>query len=240
MSTRNYYLILGIPISESATGIRAAYRDLAKQHHPDRVGPKGKQAFQEISEAYATLSDPELRRAYDAEIDSDLSTEEIYEENIGSTFVEPEPLIPRTRARRRASPQHSPITIIDDAESIRPSLNALRERFVRNFTGLNVPKSERLEPLTVELILTPQEARYGIELPIRVPTFYICRVCRGTGQDWLFSCLACGAQGIVEDQQAISIKLPPMLHDGETFDVPLKEVAIRNLWLRLAIKVRDD
>ena len=39
MLRKDYYLILGIPRSESATGIRAAYRDLAKRHHPDVAGP---------------------------------------------------------------------------------------------------------------------------------------------------------------------------------------------------------
>ncbi len=52
--------------------IRAAYRLLAKQHHPDVNG--GSRAAlartQELNAAYETLSDPDLRSAYDRELDA--------------------------------------------------------------------------------------------------------------------------------------------------------------------------
>ena len=35
MASRNYYVVLGVPSTESGEGIRTAYRDLAKQLHPD-------------------------------------------------------------------------------------------------------------------------------------------------------------------------------------------------------------
>jgi DnaJ-class molecular chaperone len=44
MSTRalkNYYVVLGVHRGENAKGIRAAYKDLAKQFHPDRIGEQG-------------------------------------------------------------------------------------------------------------------------------------------------------------------------------------------------------
>ncbi len=51
-----------------AEDIKAAYRKLAKQHHPD-ANPNDKKTaeekFKEISEAYAVLSDPEKRARYD-------------------------------------------------------------------------------------------------------------------------------------------------------------------------------
>jgi HSP20 family molecular chaperone IbpA len=43
-------------------GIRAAFRDLARKHHPDIAGPRGAPAFREAVEAYRALSDPEARR----------------------------------------------------------------------------------------------------------------------------------------------------------------------------------
>lgn len=58
MSTKalkNYYVVLGVHRGENAKGIRAAYKDLAKQFHPDRIGEQGNKTFQEISEAYQTL-----------------------------------------------------------------------------------------------------------------------------------------------------------------------------------------
>src|SRR5207245_5854840 len=49
--------------------IKKAYRRLAMQYHPDRVGPDEKAAaeekFKEITEAYEVLCDPEKRAVYD-------------------------------------------------------------------------------------------------------------------------------------------------------------------------------
>lgn len=66
---KNYYDILGVPKTASSDEIKAAYRKLAKQYHPD-LHP-GDQAnaekFKEINEANAILSDDAKRKQYDYE-----------------------------------------------------------------------------------------------------------------------------------------------------------------------------
>jgi len=59
----NYYETLGVPNTASEDELKRAYRKLASQHHPDKGGNTAK--FQEIQEAYATLSDPQKRAQYD-------------------------------------------------------------------------------------------------------------------------------------------------------------------------------
>lgn len=59
----DYYSILGVGKSASSEDIKAAYRKLAMKHHPDRGGDAKK--FQEISEAYETLSDSNKKAQYD-------------------------------------------------------------------------------------------------------------------------------------------------------------------------------
>ena len=59
----NYYNILGLTKNASEDEIKQAYRNLAKTHHPDKGGNKEK--FQEIQEAYDTLSDPQKKHIYD-------------------------------------------------------------------------------------------------------------------------------------------------------------------------------
>jgi curved DNA-binding protein CbpA len=62
---RNYYEVLGVPQHAGPQEIRQAFRRLARRFHPD-AGPEGSgERFQEVSEAYRTLSDPERRRSYD-------------------------------------------------------------------------------------------------------------------------------------------------------------------------------
>jgi DnaJ-class molecular chaperone len=62
MDGRTYYMILGVPRTESPGGIRSAYRDLARKLHPDVAGEQATRAFQEVTEAYDVLSDPRRRR----------------------------------------------------------------------------------------------------------------------------------------------------------------------------------
>lgn len=59
----DYYSTLGINKNAGPDEIKRAYRKLASQHHPDKGGDTKK--FQEIEEAYRTLSDPEKRAQYD-------------------------------------------------------------------------------------------------------------------------------------------------------------------------------
>ena len=65
---RDYYEALGLSRQATDEQIRAAYRKLARKHHPD-VNPGNKDAeekFKEINEAYSVLSDPQKRKQYDA------------------------------------------------------------------------------------------------------------------------------------------------------------------------------
>ena len=68
----NHYATLGLHRRCTLAQIRAAYRVLAKQHHPD-VNPHSPAASartQALNAAYETLSAPDLRAAYDLELDA--------------------------------------------------------------------------------------------------------------------------------------------------------------------------
>lgn len=65
---RDYYEILGVSRNAGAEAIKRAYRKLAKKYHPDTNSGRGGagQRFQEVTEAYGILGDPEKRKLYDA------------------------------------------------------------------------------------------------------------------------------------------------------------------------------
>jgi DnaJ domain len=70
-SSSNYYALLGVNPAASVQQIRRAYRDLSKLYHPDTTDLPAAIAtnkFQQLNEAYATLSSPERRAAYDLKI----------------------------------------------------------------------------------------------------------------------------------------------------------------------------
>ncbi len=63
---RDYYEVLGVQRTASPDELKSAFRTLARKHHPDVNKEQGSEAkFKEINEAYAVLSDPEKRAAYD-------------------------------------------------------------------------------------------------------------------------------------------------------------------------------
>ena len=63
---RDYYEILGVARGAGVDELKAAYRKLAKQFHPDvNKEPGAEERFKEINEAYAVLSDDQKRAAYD-------------------------------------------------------------------------------------------------------------------------------------------------------------------------------
>lgn len=71
--TPDHYAVLGISETASSQEVKTAFRALAREWHPDQLGPNATKAqravtedrYKEISEAYDVLSDPELRRRYD-------------------------------------------------------------------------------------------------------------------------------------------------------------------------------
>jgi molecular chaperone DnaJ len=64
----NYYEVLGVSREASQTEIRNAYRNLAKERHPDHPGGSTEE-FSRLQEANAVLSDPNRRRKHDEALD---------------------------------------------------------------------------------------------------------------------------------------------------------------------------
>lgn len=91
------------------------------------------------------------------------------------------------------------------------------DRFLRNFTGIEVPKSERLEDIKFEILRTPEEASRGCVMPVGVPVFRPCPECRGKGRDGMFVCAYCHQQGGAERRGATR---PDSRDDPAELDLP--------------------
>ena len=66
MSNRDYYEALGVGRNASDDELKAAFRKLARQYHPDvNKEADSEEKFKEINEAYGVLSDKDKRARYD-------------------------------------------------------------------------------------------------------------------------------------------------------------------------------
>lgn len=170
MSTkRDYYEILGVNKSASLDEIKKAYRNLALQHHPDRVTPDKKkdaeEKFKEISEAYAVLSDANKRALYDqyghSGIDQRYAYEDIFK---GADF--------------------SDLKDFGFGGGIFDEIfgDMGFDVFGGSSSGRKTQgRSRRGRDLQIEVDITLEEAYRGIEKDITVPRYEICSVCAGSG-----------------------------------------------------------
>ena len=194
MAIKNYYVVLGVPSTESVSGIRVR------------------------------------RKLYDhsllaAELPSRPAAEVIVSR---PDWPKSEPLDPE------------PQSLFRDYARISPSREEVYERFARNFTRRGISKAERLQALTVDVVLSPGEALRGGVVAIAVPVFRRCSACGGSGQDWFFPCFWCRQQGFVEEEETVEIELPRLLKSGTVVDVPLRELGIRNLVLRVQVRIGHE
>jgi molecular chaperone DnaJ len=220
MALRDYYVVLGVTRNATPSEIRDAYREQAKALHPDLVGKGGTVPFQELSEAYSTLSDPTRRREYDRATDA------------GRERPRPTPGPPPGVVRE-------PLSILHGQGRYQPFREAIRERFGRNFTGIGVPRGEMAQGLNVEVVLSTEEAVRGVVVPLEVPTFDVCPSCDGTGHGWEFSCTWCGGEGSTERAEMVGLRVPPMVRPGSVFDVALDRQGVHNFYLRVHVFVDD-
>lgn len=176
---RDYYEVLGVPKNASEEDIKKAYRKLAMKHHPDRNQGEDKGAeakFKEAKEAYEMLSNAEKRAAYDQH---------------GHAGVDP---------NMRGGPGGE-------------GFGGFREAFGDIFGdifgqqrggGRGGRQVYRGSDLSYAMEITLEEAAFGKEAQIRIPTWEHCATCSGSGAKpgtQAKACATCHGQGVVQMRQ---------------------------------------
>jgi molecular chaperone DnaJ len=172
MAQRDYYEVLGVQRGASPDELKSSFRQLARKYHPDvNKEPDAEERFKEINEAYAVLSDPDKRAAYDRYGHSGVS-------GMGGM------------------PDFNGVDLTDIFE----------EFFgMGGFGGGGGRRRSRNTPrrgadLNQSIMLTFEEAAFGVEKEIEFVRDEICSTCRGTGAEPGTSptrCATCEGRGEV-------------------------------------------
>lgn len=176
MAKRDYYDVLGVSRGASDREVKAAFRQLAKECHPDRCNGdhKAEQRFKEINEAYEALKDPQRRAAYDRFGHAAFGSGSPH--GFGADFTA------------------SMSEIFDDLFGEFMGSRRTRQRSGR----------ERGADLRYNMEITLAEAYSGKTAQIRVPSSVTCEACTGSGAragTKPVTCRTCGGHGKVRASQ---------------------------------------
>ena len=232
MEKRDYYNALGVPRGASKDNIKAAYRKLALQYHPDRnKAPEAAEKFKEISEAYAVLSDEEKRTQYDqfgrAGVYERYNAEDIFR---GADFD----------------------SIFRDLGF--GGLGSLFERFFGGgggFGGFEAgSRAPRGDDLAYDLEISFDEAAHGAAREIEVTRHTQCSTCNATGAapgSSRRTCRECNGRGQVQHvrgtrfAQFVQITTCPKCHgEGSVIEKPCrncKGAGLERTRKRLQVKI---
>ncbi|WP_424178121.1 molecular chaperone DnaJ [Yoonia sp. TsM2_T14_4] len=185
MSKRDYYDVLGIAKGADADAIKKAYRQKAKELHPDRNAdnPKAEAQFKEANEAYEVLKDANKKAAYDR------YGHAAFENGMGSSAGGP-----------RGGGQG------DFASAFSDVFDDLFGDFMggRGGTGGRRSGAQRGSDLRYNLRINLEDAFAGLQKTITVTTAVSCGSCTGTGAEGGSEpqvCPTCNGMGKVRAQQ---------------------------------------
>jgi molecular chaperone DnaJ len=223
---KSYFAILGISPDATVDEIRSAYRRLAKEFHPDRSAGDS-EAFREIQEAYSVLGDIGRRREYERKT-SKVGRNTSWGR---ARYPEPEPLIPDERPFDVGD-----ISPVRSFQAFTPSFDEIFDWLWKNFSSLAQPKSDRAQNLTLEVTLTPEQARRGGSARIMVPARAACPTCRGNGSVGFYECARCAGEGAIAGEVPVSVAFPPGLAKDHAVMIPLDRFGIRNMHLTVLFR----
>lgn len=110
------------------------------------------------------------------------------------------------------------------------------ERLWSNFDLRTRPKAEGIESMTVDIPLTPDEARAGGHAQVLVPARVGCPVCQGHGGMGLHQCWECQGQGAVSAEYPVAVPYPAGLQRDYVVRVPLAHFGIHNFFLTVRFR----
>lgn len=244
---RDYYEVLEVPKTASAEEIKKAYRKKAIQYHPDK-NPGDKEAeekFKEAAEAYEVLSDPQKRQRYDqfgfagmggagGFSGGGMSMEDIFSHfgdifegagfdlgDIGEMFMGGRSSSRGPRARRGSDMRVKVrLTLEEIASGCEKKIKVRKLVQCKDCHGTGSADGRTETCPTCKgtgRVIRQQRGIFGM---MQVQSD--CDTCSGEGTIIKNKCPKCGGQGVVRDEEIISITIPAGVMGGMQLTVPGK------------------
>lgn len=252
MSKRDYYEVLGVERSATEVELKASFRKLAMQHHPDR-NPNDKQAeirFKEINEAYQILSDGQKRAAYDRYGHQAFAQGENAGPGFGPDFSDFmsdifDTFFGDTRGRGRGQTRERGADRRADLEI------TLEEAYKGKTATIDVPTNmlcERCAGSGAKPGAKPKTCStcHGHGRVHATQGFFsierACPTCHGRGQTIDNPCTGCSGMGRVTRERQLSVNIPAGVEDGTRIrlagegDAGVRGAASGDLYLFLSVK----
>jgi molecular chaperone DnaJ len=224
MAKRDYYEVLGVPRGSTADELKKAFRQLAKQYHPDRNSgdADAERRFKEINEAYEVLKDPERRAAYDQfghrafengrggfgfTGDFASSMSDIFEDLFGDLTGRA-----RGNGRTRGSDLRYDvqITLEEAAFGKKATLNIPTAVICESCTGSGAAKGSRPASCPTCQGRGRVRASHGGFFTIE----RTCATCQGRGEVIDNPCPTCRGAGRQQKERVLSVAIPEGVEDG--------------------------
>lgn len=243
----DYYEILGVEKNASKDEIKKAFRQKARQYHPDvNKAPDAAEKFKEIGKAYETLSDDNKREIYDRYGEDglqnagfnpnafnmgDIDLSDIFSSFFGGGFgggfssgFERNPNAPERGDDLRMDIE------IDFLEACFGLEKEIKIRHLEpceacNSTGMQKDAKDTVCPTCGGAGRVQQSTRTILGSFTSVTT---CPSCHGTGKNPRAFCKVCSGVGAIEKEKKITIKIPHGIEHGSKMRVANEGNAGRN------------
>lgn len=231
MAKPDFYDVLGVSRNADDKALKSAFRNLAKQYHPDRNGGDAgaEHKFKEINEAYDALKNPQTRAAYDqyghAAVDGSMGSTAGRGNGFGQDFgssmsdIFDDLFGEFTGGRRRSSGFGR-----ERGADLRYNMEiSLRDAFTGDTVEVNVPTNINCDtcdgsgakpgssPSRCEMCagmgkVRAQQGFFTIERT--------CPTCQGRGETISEPCTDCQGAGRTSKEKTLSINIPAGVEDG--------------------------